>query len=148
MRRSRAFWAPGGSPKALEFRRTLTNYTAGVLNALRFKISNITTVNSGPGVADLRPTSSGTVGSFLGLALEGMPTASYFLTTPSVPVPPADFYPAGTLPNGGQNSTWRVVTAPIPGTSPGPSGTVDVNFRVEYTISGAPYFIWVVVEAK
>ena len=132
--------AVGSAPKALEFRRTFTNNTAGTLNALRFKITSLTGVNSPGGVADLRPTTSTTFTTFQGLTLEGMPSAGYFVTTPFVPVGP---YPAGTLPNGGLNSTWRVVTGPI-----GPGGTVDVNFRVEYTISGAPYILWVVPEAK
>ena len=128
----------GVAPKALEFRRTFTNNTAGALNALRFKITSLTGVNSPGGVADLRPTDSTTFGTFQGLTLEGMPSASYVLTTPTTPP-----YPAGTLPNGGLNSTWRLVTAPIP-----PAGSVDVNLRVEYTLSGLPYLLWVVPEAK
>jgi len=128
------------SPKALEFPRTFTNNTGGTVTALRMKITSITTANSPGGVADLRPTDSNTVGPFQGLTLEGMPSAGYFVTTPFVPVGP---YPAGTLPNGGLNSTWRVTTGPI-----GPGGTVDVNFRVEYSISGAPFLLWVVPEAK
>ena len=131
---------PGQSPKALEFRRTFTNMTASSLTALRFKITSLTGVNSLGGVADLRPTTSGPVGPYLGLTLEAMPSADYVLTTPAVPVGP---YPPGTLPNGGLNSTWRVATPSI-----APLGTVDVNFRVEYTLSGLPYFIWVVPEAK
>lgn len=129
---------PGLAPKALEFPRTFTNNTGGTLTALRFKIASLTTLNSPGGVADLRPTDSGASGPFLGLTLEGMPSAGYIVTTPA-----AAPYPAGTSPNGGLNSTWRLVTGPIAAL-----GTVDVNFRVEYTLSGLPYLLWVVPEAK
>jgi hypothetical protein len=136
-------------PKALEFRRTFTNNTGGTLTALRFKITSISTVNSPGGVADRRATSSTIFGSFKGLRLEhvpspGAPGYSLF-TAPSTGASPTFLpYGLGTELNGGLNSTWRL-PAPV---SLANLASVGVNFRVEYRISGVPFLVWVVPEAK
>jgi Calx-beta domain len=125
--------------RSLEFPRTFTNNTGGIVNALRFKVSSITTIHSPGLVADLRVTDSTAAGSFEGLTLEGMPAAGY-----SSPTPAFGGRNAGVLLNGGLNSTLRLTTAlPI-----APAGTIDVNFRVEYTLSGRPFLLWVVPEVK
>ena len=145
----------GVPPKVMEFRRTFTNNVAAT-TAMRFKITNLTGVNSGlgAGVLELRPvTSSQFVGAsttvYHGVTLEGSPDIPteplvYTVTTPAGVAPVSG---PGTARNGGLNSSLRLDLVAA-GFSPLPLGTpVGVNFRSEYRETGSFYY-WVAVQSK
>lgn len=136
----KVFPSIGGSPKALEIYRTFQHPSA--MSAVRFKVVNLTGVNSGVvGAVDLRPTKSdpatgpGPAGLlYSGLSLEGDPAPiGYPVTTPATT--------PSFVPNGGLNSTLRYAG----GTAA--NEIIKVNFRSEYSTTGTFYY-WVIVEAK
>jgi hypothetical protein len=134
--------ASGGNPAAIELRRRFTNTTGADLAELRFKVSYLTTLNSVPAAADIRPVFSGDVtvttptnGVVLarGVTLE-MPSIHTTVT-------------GGGIPEGGLNSTLRVDLSTLPGGRLAAGATIDINFKV--FVHGAGSFVyWLVPEAK
>ena len=127
--------------KSLEFPRRFTynSPTGPTLTSLKFKVIGLTTVNNNNGgaEADLRVTASDDFGgTFSALTLQSASTYPQILDV---------------RPNAGLNSTlvYPGSTTEYPaGLSLANTGTVDVNFRVEYTLSGKPAFIWIIPQAK
>ena len=132
--------ASGGNPAAIELRRRFTNNTGADLTTLRFKVSYLTTKNSMPAGADLRPVFSSDVslvtptnGPVLarGLSLD---QASIFTTLSG-----------GGVPEGGLNSVLVVDLASLPGGKLAAGSSVDVNFKVFVHAAGSFNF-WLVPE--
>jgi Ca2+-binding RTX toxin-like protein len=122
----------------VDFRRTITNNTGGVVTGLRLRIADIRTLPAPPGTADLRVRSSGSVV----ITVDRDPCGA---GTINVVAQGTTLQPPAQLLGGGFNSTLSVPTV-TPGTPLAPGASVDVRLLFGLQQVG-PASVRVIVEA-
>jgi uncharacterized repeat protein (TIGR01451 family) len=123
----------------ITLRRTLTNNTGAPITRLRFRVVDITTFPSPPGVSDLRPRTSvgGTVA--IGGSNPACPANSCAVQVTTLNEPPSQ-------PNGGGFNSTVTANSVTPGAPLLANASINVDFRAGIEQSGCYRYV-VIVEA-